>query len=115
MSPVEEQYDRGVEYKVAGQYEEAIAEFQAVLSADPEHAPAHRQLGLVYGFLGLFDESIQELLASVELNGHDLEARNDLALTYAMIGMTDEAKSQFEIVLAADPENAIAKRNMTYF
>jgi tetratricopeptide (TPR) repeat protein len=115
MGPVGERYDRGVALKVTGNYEDAIVEFQAILSVYPEHIDAHRQLGLVYGFLGQFDESIRELLEAVSLNGGDVNARNDLALTYAMIGLFEEAQSEFLAVLSDDPDNAVAKKNLTYF
>lgn len=115
MSPVEEHYDRGVSLKNQGNYEDAVAEFRVILGIDPTNAEAHRQLGLVYGFLGLFDESIVELQTAVELSNGDVDARNDLALTYAMLGMVEEAKTHFSAVLLADPENAVAKKNMTYF
>ena len=70
---------------------------------------------MVYGFIGLFEESIEELTTAVRLNDADLNARTDLALTYSMLGMSDQAKAEFEVVLSADPENEVAKKNLVYF
>lgn len=115
MGQIEELYDRGVAFKVEGNYEEAQAAFKSILELDFNHAEAHHQLGLVYGFIGMFDESIEELTTAVRLNGTDLRARNDLALTYCMLGMSEQAKAEFEAVLSADPDNEVAKKNMVYF
>jgi tetratricopeptide (TPR) repeat protein len=107
--------EQGIAYKVAGDYDQAIRAFQAMLAEEPDSSEAHHQLGLVYGFTGLFDESLEELLTAVELDGNDLTTRNDLALTYAMLGMNDEAKAGFEEVLRVDPSNEVASKNIVFF
>jgi Tfp pilus assembly protein PilF len=112
---LEERLQRGVAFKVDGNYEEAERELKAVLREDPNHPVAHRELGLVYCFTGMFDESVEELKRAVDLDPSDLKARNDLALTYTMIGMMDEARAEFELVLSVDPTNSVALRNMQYF
>jgi Tfp pilus assembly protein PilF len=112
---LEERLQRGVAFKVEGNYEEAEREFKAVLGEDPNHPVAHRELGLVYYFTGMFDESVEELKVAVLLDPSDLKARNDLALTYTTLGMMDEARTEFEAVLGIDPTNSVALRNMQYF
>jgi Flp pilus assembly protein TadD len=112
---LEELLQQAIALKVDGNYDEAERAIKEVLSSDPDHAVAHRELGLVYCFTGLFDESIEELRRAVSLDPSDLKARNDLALTYTMLGMMDEARTEFETVLDADPTNAVALRNMQYF
>src|SRR4029079_7243410 len=83
--------DQGIAYKVAGDYDQAIRVFQAILADEPNSSEAHHQLGLVYGFTGMFDESLEELQHAVDLDGANLFTRNDLAKTYAMLGMIEEA------------------------
>ena len=112
---LEERLQRGVAFKVDGDYEAAERELKEVLGADPTHPVAHRELGLVYCFTGMFDDSIEQLKHAVALDPADLKARNDLALTYTMLGMMDEARAEFETVLGADPTNSVALRNMQYF
>ena len=113
MDPIEKRYENGVAFKCEGDYDRAIAQFQAILKSQPRHAAARRQLGLVYGFIGRFEDSLEELRLAVEFNGLDLEARNDLALTYAMLGMFDEAKAILQAVLESDPDNVVANRHLT--
>ena len=84
---LEERLQRGVAFKVDGDYEAAERELKEVLGADPTHP----------------------------VDPADLKARNDLALTYTMLGMMDEARAEFETVLGADPTNSVALRNMQYF
>jgi len=115
MGQIGEHYDRGIAFKAEGRYDEAIAEFKAILELDPSHSEAYRQLGLVYGFVGMFDESLESLTKAVELDSGNIGARNDLALTYAMLGMCDEAKAEFQAVLAVDPANDVARKNLVYF
>ncbi len=112
--PLEERFNRGVHYKIEGQYDEAIAEFLEVLKEQPDHAEAHMHLGLVYGFIGLFEESLEELRRAVGLNPDSVEARLYLAKTYCMLGNFDEAKKEFLEVLRLDPGNAEAMKQMAF-
>ena len=107
--------ERGIAYKIEGNYAEAEREIKFVLEADPGCARAHRELGLVLNFTGFFEESLDELRKSVELDPTSLDARNELALAYSMLGMLDEAKREFEAVLELDPTNSTAQRNLVYF
>lgn len=115
IKQAEKQYFYAVELKNEGRYVEARAELEAVVASEPENADAHWQLGLVYGFMGLFDESLTELITAVRLDSTNLELHNDLGLTYCMLGMWNEAKAEFEYVLSADPENEVARKNISYF
>jgi len=45
MGSLEERCERGISYKTDGKYDEAIAEFKAILEEDPNYAEAHRQIG----------------------------------------------------------------------
>jgi tetratricopeptide (TPR) repeat protein len=110
-----ERLERGIAFKIEGNYADAEREIKFVLEADPNCARAHRELGLVLNFTGFFEESLDELRKSVELDGTCLDTRNELALAYSMLGMMDEAKREFEAVLELDPTNATAQRNLVYF
>src|SRR5207248_11646200 len=107
--------ERGIAFKIEGNYADAEREIKLVLEAEPTCARAHRELGLVLNFTGFFEESLDELRKSVELDPSCLDARNELALAYSMLGMMDEAKREFEAVLELDPTNATAQRNLVYF
>jgi protein O-GlcNAc transferase len=108
-------YKRGCELMNNGQYEDALAEFEAVMAAAPDHAKTVMKVGLIQGFVGEFDLSIEVLERARTMDPDDVDIRNNLALTYVMLGMQDEAKSEFATVLEIDPGNAVALKNLAFF
>ncbi|MEP0765710.1 MAG: tetratricopeptide repeat protein [Fimbriimonadia bacterium] len=115
MSITSESYDRAVRAKEEGRYSEAVTELEALLVEDPTNPDAHWQMGLVLCFMGDFDGSLAELQKAVDLDSGHIRARNDLAMTHMMLGNYEEAKSIFLTVLADDPGNEVATRQLVYF
>ena len=115
MSELDERLSKGVAHKIAGEYDAALAELEAALALGPDCAQARHELGLVLGFIGEFDRSVEELKRAADLAPTDVQILLDLGLTYAMVGMSDEAKATFEAVLAIDPGNKTAEKNLSYF
>jgi Flp pilus assembly protein TadD len=116
---IEQHYQLGMAHKNEGRYEEAVAEFKAILELDPDHPGAHLGLGLVYGFTGMFDESIEEMARAVQLRPDWAEAHMDLAKTYCMLGMFDEARTEFTQVMELTgpdhPFYAEARKQLAFF
>lgn len=111
----DERLAKALALKNDGQYDDAIAELKAILAADPKHAVAHLNLGLVYGFIGMFDESLDELQQALAYHPGYLDAHLNLGKTYCMLGMYDEAKTEFGHVLELQPDHAEAKKQLSYF
>ena len=112
---VEQRCDRATELKNQGQYEEAAAEFQQILTIAPGHARSHLGLGLVLCFVGRFEESLEELKRAVECDPDWVDGHLNLAKTYAMLGMYDEAKVEFNRVLELHPGHPEATKQLKYF
>ncbi len=112
---IEQRCDRATELKNQGQYDEAAAEFQAILSVTPGHARSHLGLGLVLCFVGKFDESLEELKLAVACDPGWIDGHLNLAKTYAMLGMYDEAKTEFNHVLERHPGHPEATKQLKYF
>ncbi|UCC67042.1 MAG: tetratricopeptide repeat protein [Armatimonadota bacterium] len=112
---LERRCDRAMELKNQGQYDEAAAQFQEVLTREPEHARAHLGLGLVHCFVGRFEESLDELKLAVGCEPDWVDAHLNLAKTYAMLGMYDEARVEFNRVLELHPDHPEAKKQLGYF
>lgn len=112
---VEQRCEAALELKNQGQYEEAAAEFQAIIESRPDHARAHLGLGLVFCFVGKFDESLDELKRAVECDPDWVDGHLNLAKTYAMLGMYDEAKVEFNRVLELHPGHPEATKQLKYF
>jgi Tfp pilus assembly protein PilF len=106
--------ERGIAYKIAGNYVAAMDELKQALNEEPENGEVHHQMGLVLCFIGEFDESIASLQKAAALDS-SVVILNDLALTYAMLSMDEEAKACFEDVLRRDPENEIANKNIEFY
>ncbi len=112
---LEERCEQAWELKNEGQYDDAMAQFKAILEDNPSHARAHLGLGLVYCFVGLFDESIDEMKLAVECAPTWVEGHLNLAKTYAMLGLYDEAKVEFNCVLELQPDHSEAKKQLAFF
>ena len=111
----EERLQQAIAFKVEGRYEDSERNLRAILEEAPDDVRVRRELGLVLGFTGMFDESLDELKRVSEIAPTYLDGRNSLGLTYAMLGYMDEARAEFEAVLAMDPNNAEALRQIQYF
>jgi tetratricopeptide (TPR) repeat protein len=112
---LDQQCEQAMGLKNQGRYDEAMAQFKAVLAAKPDHAPAHLGLGLVYCFVGMFDESLEELKLAVQFEPQWVDAHLNLAKTFAMLGMYEEARVEFSQVLALHPGHPEAKKQLSYF
>lgn len=114
----EEDLERGIKFKIDGEYDQAVVELQKVLAAVPDHPRAHLELGLVYGFTGMFDESLAELQEAVRLEAGNLKYHEKLGLTCTMLGMYDEAREQFELIVSQGtdtPEADEARKQLRFF
>jgi len=98
-----------------GEYEDAIAIYDQLLSADEQDYLSRWGRGLCYCFSGLFDESIAELEAVREVAPEFIKGREDLFKTYLMLGMNDEGKAEMKAILLQDPGNEEVHKAMIYF
>lgn len=111
---VEAAFQRGYEFRCAGQYDLAKAEFQRILAGQPEHVKTLHQMGLILGFEGDFDGSLAMLQKLCDQNPSDLDIRYDLAMTQMMLAMNDEACANFRAILAVDPSHEKARQQIVY-
>lgn len=118
MAAESEALQEAHEYRVNGQYDEAIELYQQVLDEMPEHAEALWGLGLSLMNSGDFDEALASICQAA-----DLEPANQLYLLdagkhYTMLGMYDEAKPFFEKAVALDAgskHGADAQKQLSYY
>ena len=129
----EEYYTKGIDYGVAGEFEEAQQEFKKALEADPFYVPARRCLklsedaleqriktetalhlfkGIAYGNKGMYDEAINEHKKVIEINPNYADAHNNLGAAYGKKRMDDEAIAEFKKAIEINPNLALAHNNL---
>ena len=64
---------RGHEHFFAGRFKEAIADYDAYLTAVPQRAPHHWQRGLAYYYAEEFDKGVTQFESHQTVNRHDVE------------------------------------------
>ena len=92
-------------FSEAGKYDLAIEQFRKALEMDPNHAPAHTNLGSTYLAMGKHEEAIVELEKAKALDSSPERRRLALlAYAYAASGKRDEAQKTL------DEFNGLAKQ-----
>ena len=113
-------HDLGRSYYIAGNYDEAVKDYQRALECDSNSAMVHSSLGQAYLQLGnklqkgdqqteLFQKAIVHYRKSLEILPAQWEVWHELGYIYYLAGDYDEALKDFQRALECDP-----KRSRTY-
>lgn len=86
-------YLQGVAYYQQKQYRKAIAEFQAIVEAQPDYEFGHRILGLSYLKVKQFEEALEAFREAIRLKNDQFVSFSGLALAYFNLGRYGEAIS----------------------
>jgi Tfp pilus assembly protein PilF len=99
-------------YHRAGDFENALQHYRALLQKNELDAQAHNNLGLLYQEKNLLDESSRELKRAILIEPRNAGARNNYGVTLLMQGRVDEGTAQFRAVLEFDSRNLDALVNL---
>lgn len=99
-------YALGNAYYEAGQFDEALAEYQAALAADPKHFDSAVRLGDTYEKLGRTDEAIAAYRQALAFKD-DADVHAYLGMLLAKQGRTAEAEAEYQASLRL-ADNALA-------
>ncbi|GAB4452360.1 MAG: hypothetical protein OHK0029_03120 [Armatimonadaceae bacterium] len=113
MTP-QERFDKAVQHKINGEYDEAEELFRSVIKEQPSNADAYHELGLTYSYRVKMDESIEALEMAVRLMPTSTRYLVDLGKTHTMYGDYDKAKPIFQKVLELDPFNDEAQDQLSF-
>ena len=83
--------NKGVVYRLMGDYEKAAASYATALKMAPEYAELHSSLGTLAIFQSHFDQAVVHLERAVALNDSLAASHSNLALAYASVGRFDDA------------------------
>jgi tetratricopeptide (TPR) repeat protein len=108
----EEIFGAGVEQHRAGRIEQALALYQRVLAANPNHADAHNNLGVVLAALDRTDAAVAHYERAIVLKPGYAEAHNNLALTLDRLGKIHAALTHYQRALSLNPSYAEAYNNL---
>jgi Tfp pilus assembly protein PilF len=96
----------------AGDFDDALARYRALLERDELNAQTHNNLGLLYQEKGLLAEAARELERAVLLGPRNAGTLSNYGVTLLMLGRTDEAVAEFQAALKIDPGNLDARVNL---
>ncbi len=78
----DDRYKHGEELLEDGEYDEAIEEFTAAITLDPDHADAYNKRGFAYYSTGNYDRAIQDFDRAIERDDEHTEAYRNRGLAY---------------------------------
>lgn len=87
--------------------------FRQAKSLDPAQRTVYLELHEVYANLGMHQNARTELQAWLEISPLDVNVHLLLANLYTDLGQYQSAVTEYEIVLSLEPENAIAKDDLS--
>jgi tetratricopeptide (TPR) repeat protein len=100
---------------LAGEYDLAIAQFQALVATDPQSVTEHLRLGDTYMLKGDDNDGIAAYREAVKLAPQDLNSGLALGRALASAGRANAAKEQLQAVMAAHPDDPLALNEMAFF
>lgn len=99
-------------YEQAGNYEQAAALYQELLSKNPSNNAFSESLSRVFIQLKRYDEAIALLEKRLVQNPHDVTLRGELGSVYHKAGRDKEAIAEWEKVIQLDPKNPNVYRSV---
>jgi serine/threonine-protein kinase len=95
----------GHAHSEAGEWTDAIREFERAIALDPQSAHARFRLGEVIYRTGRIREALVQYERALQLDPFDSNSAGYVSLCLAMVGRTDEAIAVADRALALEPEH----------
>jgi tetratricopeptide (TPR) repeat protein len=93
----------GIELKLEGRLDEAIAHYREAVRIRPDYAEGHSNLGLALFAKGKDEEGISHYRVALKSEPGNAVVHNNLGVALAHIGRTPEAIEQYRIAARLDP------------
>lgn len=95
----------------AGQLQEALSAYLALLESSPNHVDALVSLATLYLQLGKLDESAQYFEKALALQPSKLLALHNYGLCLKQLKLFDRALAQFDLAISVNPQYELAYKN----
>jgi tetratricopeptide (TPR) repeat protein len=100
--------NRGVAYRLKGEYDRALTDYDEAIRLNPNSANAHNNRGIIYRIKGDYDRAIGDYDEAILLENDFPAAFYNRAIAYSDKGDYDRALTDFDIVLQFNANNALA-------
>ena len=101
--------NRGVAYRLKGEYDHALQDYNQAIRLNPDNANAYNNRGIIYRIKSDYDRAIADYDEAIWLKNGDFPAAfYNRALAYADKGEYDRALTDFDVVMRFDARNALA-------
>jgi tetratricopeptide (TPR) repeat protein len=101
--------NRGVAYRLKGDYERALQDYDQATRLNPDNANAYNNRGIIYRIKGDYDRAIADYDEAIWLKNGDFPAAYyNRALAYADKGEYELSLKDFDVVMRFNPRNALA-------
>jgi tetratricopeptide (TPR) repeat protein len=101
--------NRGVAYRLKGDYDHALLDYEQAIRLNPDNANAYNNLGVIYRIKGDYDRAIAAYDEAIWLKNSDFPAAfYNRALAYADKTEYDRALADFDVVMRFNAKNALA-------
>lgn len=91
-------YNQGVDYYKAGQYEKSLAAFKRAIAADPSYIDAYYNMGLILEYLKKDDEALAVFKQIIVRKPDDYESVYKAANLSYKLGQYDNAKKYLSLI-----------------
>ena len=104
----------GQQHYLAGDFARAEECWLAVVKADPKHAFAWGNLGLIWMHTGYYDDALQCMMLSKELNPDNAVNITNLGYVHDMLGYPEHAIALYKRALEMSPGDARTQANLAH-
>ena len=109
---IEDHISRGVTYRRAEKFEQAMAEFEQAISVDPDNADAWYHHGLTWGLTGEHGRAVADFTRSIERAPEYADAYNCRGYALLCLGEYRLALRDLEEASRLNPEDELTQRNL---
>ncbi len=102
----------GISLFARGRIDDAIEEFQKIITVRPEYVPAYVNLGSAYRQKGQFEKALAVLGKAKEVDPKNAVVHSQVGAVYLDLGKFDDAAKAYGTAIEIDPADADALANL---